>query len=73
MTRDDVKVGDTVTIEAMGFTTDGTVVYADYFKGDGWDIEFSNASNPKVQGGYGHWKQYFDGGQLVAINGKAVF
>ena len=29
MTRDDVKVGDTVTIEAMGFTTDGTVVYAD--------------------------------------------
>jgi hypothetical protein len=36
---------------------------------DGWYIELKNAN---VTGGYSYWKQGYDGGRILSINGKKV-
>lgn len=52
-------VGDKV--KALGFVvTIGKILYQDYWEEDGWDIEFIDS-----EGQYRHWKQGFDGGELL--------
>ena len=66
----EIRKGDLVTIRVKGRETTGRVTYA-YFdegleEGEGyWLIELD------VTGGC-YWKQRFDGGEVIAINGKEV-
>lgn len=70
MNGTEVNEGDIVTIKAMGFTKTGKVVYSDYYDGV-WDIEMVSTSEvPNTE--YAHWRQYFDKGDLVKVNGKEV-
>jgi hypothetical protein len=65
-----VVKGDVVVIKAQGITVKGEVLSADYWGDkDGWYIELTKANVP---GGYSYWKQRFDGGKLVEVNGKEV-
>jgi len=60
MTKD-INVGDYVEIKnAKGVTRSGKVISANYWAGDGWQIEFTGGP-----GGYGHWKQWEDGGKIL--------
>ncbi len=65
-----VNVGDSITIEAKGIRVTGKVYSVDFWGGnDGWYIELVNANVP---GGYSYWKQGFDGGSIVELNGKSL-
>jgi hypothetical protein len=65
----EIKKGDLVTIRVKGRETTGEVIYAWYdegIEGEGyWLIELD------VTGGC-YWKQRYDGGEVIAINGKEV-
>jgi hypothetical protein len=71
MKKPDFKVnkGDVVTIDAQGLLVTGTVYSADWWESGGWYIELTNANVP---GGYSYWKQRYDGGDLVIVNGVKV-
>lgn len=63
----EVRVGDEVTIKAQGLTITGKVLSADWWGyEDGWYIELQSKK------GYHYWKQNYDGGKLIAINGQEV-
>lgn len=64
-----IQKGDIVEISALGINVRGKVVFVDHYGDDGWDIELTDAN---VKGGYSHWKQQLDGGNLVSVNGKPV-
>lgn len=65
-----ISKGDVVTIAAQGIKVTGEVLSADYWgEKDGWYIELTKANVP---GGYSYWKQRYDGGKIVSINGKKV-
>ena len=65
-----VNAGDRVVIEAQGRRVSGLVTYRDFDQWNNvWDIELTDAN---IAGGYSHWKQQFDGGKLVEINGEEV-
>lgn len=66
-----VAIGDVVTIRALGFERRGRVRYAAYDADGGWDIEFVDPTDPQRLDGYGHWKQGFDHGRLVAVESPA--
>lgn len=51
-------MGEVVTIDK--------VLFADYCMGT-WDVEFID-----TDGNYRHWKQYFDGGQLIMKHKRAL-
>lgn len=58
-----VRTGDKIL--CMGaVVTIGKILYQEYF--DDWDIEFIDTA-----GYYRHWKQYFDGGQLIRKKKRA--
>ena len=59
-----VEVGDKVKIKAQGILVTGKVVRVDHWEGYGWDIELTEANVP---GGYSHWKQGTDGGEIVEV------
>ena len=63
MTKD-INVGDYVKIKnAKGVTRSGRVISANYWAGDGWQIEL-------IGEGYSHWKQWDDGGTIIQHNQK---
>jgi hypothetical protein len=61
-----VKKGDSITIQAQGYTFTGTVISADFYNETGYYIEFSTPTS------YHYWKQRYDGGKIVALNGVNV-
>ena len=67
-----VNIGDRLAIKALGLTSTGTVVSAEFITNygeindGGWDIEMKDSN---VSGGYCHWQQRNDGGFIFAING----
>lgn len=65
----EINKGDQVTIKAQGITVTGTVCETPHWFGeeDGWYIEMTKANVP---GGYSYYKQRYDGGDVVKINGK---
>lgn len=64
-----ISKGDRITIAAQGIKVTGTVLNADWYDPEGWYIEMNEANVP---GGYSYWKQRYDGGKIVAINGKDI-
>jgi hypothetical protein len=65
-----INKGDILTIAAKGILVTGQVYSANYYgESDGWYIELTNANVP---GRYSYWKQGFDGGKIIAINGKQI-
>lgn len=64
-----IKKGDRVKIGAKGIAVTGDVAAVTYYDMDGYDIELVNAD---IAGGYSHWKQGLDGGQVISVNGKEV-
>jgi pyruvate/2-oxoglutarate/acetoin dehydrogenase E1 component len=64
-----IKDGDRVTIKAQGITVTGTVINAEHYDQSGWYIDMVDAN---TSGGVSSYRQRDDGGQVVAINGKAV-
>jgi len=61
----DINVGDYVEIKnAKGVTRSGKVISANYWAGDGWQIELTGLL------GYSHWKQWDDGGFIIQHNSK---
>ena len=75
MAKDDkgtvVVEGDRVTIGSQGMRVTGTAIYADWSRlsDGGWDIEMMECD---ICGGYSHWKQYYDKGRIVSVNGVEV-
>jgi hypothetical protein len=64
-----VNQGDTIVVEAQGMKVKGRVHSASFWGGkDGWYIEIVDA----VPTGYSYWKQGYDGGRIVEVNGKRV-
>lgn len=60
-----IQKGDTIKIKSQGTTAEGTVLSADYYgERDGWYIE--------LEAPYRYWKQGFDGGYVVEVNGQQV-
>lgn len=54
-----IMPGDAVTAYGKTYTVD-RVLYSEYWDRYGYDIEFIDP-----RGGYHHWKQWDDGGDLV--------
>jgi hypothetical protein len=64
----EVKAGDEIAIKAQGMVVTGTVYDANYYERDGgWYIEVSPANV-----GYSYWKQSYDGGRIIRLNGKEI-
>ncbi len=61
-----IRKGSRITIEARGRRITGTVTYVDYDRRVGYDIELIDAN---IAGGYSHWKQQFEGGRIVEVDG----
>lgn len=55
------KPGD--KIRCQGFTVTIKEIHYQYYDDGFWDIEFTDTN-----GNYRHWKQYFDGGELIQEN-----
>lgn len=68
--RQKIEKGTEVVIKAMGMTVKGTVLTADNWEtaeAPNWYIELTD-----TKGQYRYWKQKYDGGQLVEVNGVKV-
>lgn len=61
-----INKGDDITIKARGLTVTGKVHSVNWFEDAGWYIEIEEANVP---GGYSYWKQHYDGGHVVSVNG----
>jgi hypothetical protein len=60
--------GTEVVIKAIGGEVKATVLQADNWGGeDGWYIEMVDST-----GQYRYWKQGYDGGSIISVNGKEV-
>lgn len=58
--------GTLVEIHAQGLKIKGSVITADYWSDrEGWYIELTDS-----YGTYRYWKQRYDGGRLVSIDGE---
>ena len=54
-----INIGD--KIRALGYEFEvAKILYQEYWERDGYDCEFIDSS-----GGYHHWKQWYDGGELI--------
>lgn len=65
----EIKKGDLIKIKAQGITVIGEVYSAEYYDPEGYYIEVTRANVP---GGFSYWKQRYDGGKIVSINGKNI-
>jgi hypothetical protein len=62
--RNMIKNGDKVRVENKnGLRKTGTVIYVDWYKEDGFLLDFAEGFN---------YRQRQDGGDVIAINDKAV-
>lgn len=59
------RVGDRVSAMGLTFTIAG-ILYQCHGESYGWDIEFKDPN-----GGYHHWKQESDGGELIRMEEQA--
>ena len=67
-TTDVIKKDDEVTIEVVGLTATGKVLSAWHGNDCGWYIEMLDNRT----GEYRYYKQVYDGGYVVKINGNRV-
>ena len=62
-----IKKDDTVSIKAYGCVISGKVISAEHNDVNGWYIELRTD-----YGGYNYYKQLYDGGKVVQVNGVDV-
>lgn len=66
----EISKGDKVMIQdGVGRIRTGKVLYVDHNGDTGWFIDFEANDS---YGQYGFWKQYIDGGRLLAVNNQEV-
>jgi hypothetical protein len=61
MYEKEAKVGDQIRAKGL-LVTIGRIFYQEWYERSGWDIEFIDTDD-----NYRHWKQQFDGGELIQM------